>query len=172
MKIDRRNFLSSLSLSALPLIPNPFSKEKKVYSTNPPPLVRKDVGLLSQTDPVIVSYKKAVTEMKKLPSSDGRSWAKQASIHKNSCQHHTWFFLPWHRCYLYYFEQICRQLSGDPNFALPFWNWTTTPKIPSTLWGGQNPLMDNTRVASPTSIASSQQIGASTMDKILNIKSF
>jgi len=32
--------------------------------------------------------------------------------------------------------------------------------------------VDNTRVASPTSIASSQQIGASTMDKILNIKSF
>ena len=172
MKVNRRDFLNSLSLTALPFIPNLFHKEKKFYSNNPPAFTRKDVALLGKTDPIIVSYQKAVSAMKNLPASDKRSWISQANIHKNSCQHHLWFFLPWHRCYLYYFEQICRELSGNANFALPYWNWTSAPKIPSTLWGGLNPLYDSTRVATPTSTASSQQIGATTMDKILNIKSF
>jgi tyrosinase len=171
--MHRRNFLSSVSLSALPFIGlDIFSKEKKIYSNNPPLFIRKDVGLLSKTDPVIVSYKKAVTEMKKLPAGDGRSWTKQANIHKDLCPHHTWLFLPWHRCFLYYFEQICREMSGDPNFALPYWNWANTPKVPSTFWGADNALNDNTRVATQASVADSKQIGASTLDKILSIKSF
>ena len=51
MKPNRRDFLNSLSLSALPFIPNPFAKEKKVYSNNPPSFVRKDVGTLKQNRP-------------------------------------------------------------------------------------------------------------------------
>lgn len=32
-------------------------------------------------------------------------------------------FLPWHRFYLHYFERTLRKYSGDPNFALPYWNY-------------------------------------------------
>jgi len=35
-------------------------------------------------------------------------------------------FLTWHRLYLYHFEQIVRQLSGDPSFAMPYWDYTNT----------------------------------------------
>jgi hypothetical protein len=35
-------------------------------------------------------------------------------------------FLTWHRLYLYHFEQIVRQLSGDSSFAMPYWNYTNT----------------------------------------------
>jgi hypothetical protein len=39
------------------------------------------------------------------------------------CQHGSYLFLAWHRMYLYYFERILRQASGDPTLALPYWNY-------------------------------------------------
>jgi hypothetical protein len=33
------------------------------------------------------------------------------------------FFLPWHRMYLYYLERTLRKASGNPNFALPYWDY-------------------------------------------------
>jgi tyrosinase len=36
-------------------------------------------------------------------------------------------FLPWHRLYLYYYERTLRKLSGNPNFALPYWDYFDYP---------------------------------------------
>ncbi|MBV6748694.1 MULTISPECIES: tyrosinase family protein [Pseudomonas] len=33
-------------------------------------------------------------------------------------------FLPWHRMYVLYFEQIIRTVSGRPDFTLPYWDYT------------------------------------------------
>jgi len=33
-------------------------------------------------------------------------------------------FLVWHRMYIYHFEKIVRKLSGDNEFALPYWGYT------------------------------------------------
>jgi len=98
-----------------------------------PPFVRLDVGGLTATSPTLVSYAKAVKAMQALPTSDPLSWAYQAAIHYttlsgshpawNTCQHGTPYFWSWHRMYLYWFERIIRKMSGDPNFALPFWNY-------------------------------------------------
>jgi len=33
-------------------------------------------------------------------------------------------FLPWHRMYAYFFERIIREMSGDWNFTLPYWNYS------------------------------------------------
>jgi tyrosinase len=82
------------------------------------------------------SYKTAVGNMKMLDADDPRSWSYQANIHGTvlpqsawldlfaTCQHHTDFFWPWHRMYLYWFEQIIRDQSGDPEFALPYWDYS------------------------------------------------
>jgi tyrosinase len=40
----------------------------------------------------------------------------------NTCPHHTPHFLPWHRLYLAYFEEIVAKVAGQP-FALPYWNY-------------------------------------------------
>jgi tyrosinase len=44
----------------------------------------------------------------------------------NQCRHGNWFFLPWHRGYLYAFEAIVaatvKKLTGD-EWALPYWNY-------------------------------------------------
>lgn len=42
----------------------------------------------------------------------------------NTCEHGTRFFFPWHRAYLYHFERVLREASGDPNLALPYWDYT------------------------------------------------
>ena len=34
------------------------------------------------------------------------------------------FFLPWHRMYVFYFERIIRQVSGDASFTLPYWDYS------------------------------------------------
>lgn len=45
----------------------------------------------------------------------------------NQCQHGTWYFLPWHRGYLYALEAQLRadivSQGGPANWALPFWNY-------------------------------------------------
>jgi tyrosinase len=36
------------------------------------------------------------------------------------------FFLPWHRMFVYYFEQIIRSISGQDQFTLPYWDYTNS----------------------------------------------
>ncbi|MBC7964675.1 MAG: tyrosinase family protein, partial [Fuerstia sp.] len=74
--------------------------------------------------PMLASYNKAVTVMLQLPPTDARNWYRNAFIHLLDCPHGNWWFLPWHRGYIGWFEQTCRELSGDPNFAFPYWDWT------------------------------------------------
>ena len=72
--------------------------------------------------------------MQQLPVADPRSWAYQSAIHGtyltgkpsgapwNQCQHATWFFVPWHRMYLFQFESILRSLlpaADRDSWALP-----------------------------------------------------
>src|SRR6185369_6659163 len=62
-------------------------------------------------------YSAAVAAMRALPSNDPRNWTKQAGIHFDHCRHGSWFFFPWHRAYLSYFEAICRKLTGASDWA-------------------------------------------------------
>ncbi len=80
------------------------------------------------------AMKRAIRAMLALPPSDPRNWYRQAIVHLLDCPHGNWWFLPWHRGYLFHFEAICRELSGDPAFALPFWDWTSAPRVPDVLF--------------------------------------
>src|SRR5262249_50934876 len=42
----------------------------------------------------------------------------------NQCPHGNWWFLPWHRAYLHYFERILRWAAEDPNLTLPYWDYS------------------------------------------------
>ncbi len=39
--------------------------------------------------------------------------------------HNTPTFLPWHRQFLAEFEQMLRDISGDPTMTVPYWDWTS-----------------------------------------------
>ncbi len=153
---------------------------------------RKDVYKLPAGDKTLEWYGKAVAEMRKRPATDPTSWWYQAGIHGyngmpiywgeagtlpppseraefwDRCQHQSWFFLPWHRMYLAYFEQIVAQtvadLGGPADWSLPFWNYSdkTNPNrlnIPPAFTspnGKGNPLWmpgrNNTVAASDTEL--------------------
>ena len=132
--------------------------------------VRSNVAGMDSTSPMLSSYIKAVEQMKALPSSDPRNWQQQALIHQQHCPHGNWYFLPWHRAYLLAFEEICRDLSGNPDFALPYWNWTVNPSIPEPFWSGT--LLDPTRVISSTDRIGAEFVGQSIIDEILNEEDF
>jgi tyrosinase len=85
-------------------------------------------------DRVLGSYKKAISEMLKRPPEDPLNWYRNALIHTVDCPHGNWWFLVWHRGYIGWFERKCRELSGDPEFALPYWDWTTEQHVPDYMF--------------------------------------
>jgi hypothetical protein len=93
------------------------------------------------TDPdlpphILPSYKAAVTAMLGRDPDDPRNWYRNALVHFLDCPHGNWWFLPWHRGYVGWLEQICRELSGDNTFSLPYWDWTKTPRVPEAMFDG------------------------------------
>ncbi len=104
--------------------------------------VRRDVWALEASNPwdkITTGYAKAVAEMRKRPIEDPTSWDYQVALHAtraktppgadwNYCQHETWFLLPWHRMYTYFFERIARKVvvsqGGPRDWTLPYWNYS------------------------------------------------
>src|SRR5216684_1540653 len=43
--------------------------------------------------------------------------------------HRSWFFLPWHRAFVYFHELILRGILGD-HFRLPVWDWENVDAVP------------------------------------------
>lgn len=133
--------------------------------------IRRDITTLDPSGDTIETYKAAVSAMRALPNSDRRSWDRQMQIHLDTCPHGNWFFLPWHRAYLFYFESICRELTGNQDFALPYWNWNKSRSIPSVFWQ-DGPLLYSPRSANPASTASDAIVGDSIIEDILSEPNF
>jgi hypothetical protein len=132
--------------------------------------VRRDIWALDLQsndppwEPYSLGYARAIGVMKQRDPDDPTSLSYQAAMHGsytqpadplwNGCQHGSWFFLPWHRMYIWYFERIARaivlQAGGPADWGLPYWNYTdgppgsaalprvfSTPTLPD---GTENPL--------------------------------
>jgi tyrosinase len=123
--------------------------------------VRKDAWKLATWDPDILWYAKAIAKMQTRPIKEPKSWRYQAAMHEyvvgedplpvkpgdlpsaadqkrfwTQCQHGSWFFLSWHRMYLFHFEQIVAdtivQLGGPADWALPYWNYSDSKNANAT----------------------------------------
>lgn len=162
--INRRNFLESgakLALGAVAL------GTTSIVESQPQPM-RKSINGLSATDSLVKNYAKAVDLMKHMPKDDPRNWIQQANIHNNFCPHSNWWFLPWHRAYLYYFENICRDVLQDATFCLPYWDWTRLPKIPDPFLDSQSPLWDNGRAKNGNVQLGSEIVGSKVLTDIVD----
>ncbi len=60
---------------------------------------------------------------------DSRNYNNLALIHQNHCQHGWERFLPWHRIYMYEFEQALQD--QFPDVTMPYWDWTMPQYFPS-----------------------------------------
>ncbi|MGH3934262.1 MAG: tyrosinase family protein, partial [Pseudonocardiaceae bacterium] len=103
--------------------------------------VRRNIWALQATspwDPVTLADANAIKVLQARALTDPTSWTYQSAVHGrtgpvppgavwNQCQHGSWYFLPWHRMYLYYFERIVRAevvaQGGPQDWALPFWDY-------------------------------------------------
>jgi hypothetical protein len=150
-KPTRRTFLRSTLQTVGTLAV--MDRAAQAHARNAAPRLRKNINDLTATSPEVVALNKAVKLMKEnvlpdgtaMAANDGRRWLNQSLIHGTpstftNCQHESWFFFPWHRIYLYHFEEIVRMLSGDETFALPYWDWSRQRTLPALFWGAANPL--------------------------------
>lgn len=113
---SRRRFIVGAAVA----VATPYIVRRSAIAATP--LVRRDVMSMPDNDPFFADYATAVKKMHEI--SGGRSWLAQAKIHADHCKHGELEFLHWHRHYLRFFEKICASLCGNPNFALPYWNWS------------------------------------------------
>jgi tyrosinase len=112
---------------------------------------RRDVWKLPANDTTLEWYAKAIAALWDKPFDDPLGWRYQGAIHdynpaddplkkpgdqppadddrfRGLCQHGSAYFLPWHRMYLFYFEQLIAatvvQLGGPAGWSLPYWNYS------------------------------------------------
>ncbi|HMR49197.1 MAG TPA: tyrosinase family protein [Arachnia sp.] len=73
-----------------------------------------------------IDYQAGVHDLRRLPPPTERFLA--------TCQHDTWYFLPWHRMYLLHYEAVVRAIIAEldddrisdqtrETWALPYWNY-------------------------------------------------
>ncbi|MCU1349625.1 MAG: hypothetical protein JWO56_2655 [Acidobacteria bacterium] len=99
-------------------------------------LPRKSVWDLSTGEVTrLQSAYQALRDLTVSKPDDPRGWLQQGDVHCFNCSggydasnveiHGSWWFLPWHRCYLHVHERILAKLIGDPTFRLAYWDWDT-----------------------------------------------
>lgn len=166
-KPTRREFLSSTglvmgaTLAGLNLeIPTASAQRVRV---------RPNIASLSEGARSLQALRDGVAAMRS-SSSATKSWEAQAHIHDDYCPHGNWFFLPWHRAYLLFFEQICREASGWSDFMLPYWDWSANPTVPDQFWTGS--LNDPTRLVRSGQAADARFVGPTAIENILRITDF
>jgi polyphenol oxidase len=97
-----------------------------------PVVQRKSIWALSSSE--LRRLDAAYTLLRGLPADDPRGWLPTAHVHCFYCSgspgnpssveiHGGWYFMPWHRAYLYFHERILASLVGDDTFFLPYWDW-------------------------------------------------
>lgn len=127
----RRNFLkSSLATAGVAALPGGLALAQA------PAKYRRYNVTSPQGQRALASYARGVQAMLNLPPDHAQNWFRNAFIHLMDCPHGNWWFYVWHRGYLGYFEQTIRTLSGDPTFAMPYWDWTQLPQIPDSMFNG------------------------------------
>ena len=108
------------------------------FGQTPGIAVRRNVFALSPNGTEMTALRRGIDVMRARADTDPTSWNYQARIHGiirgggqppfgapwGSCRHVSDDFLSWHRLYLHFFERILRDASGDPEFALPYWDYS------------------------------------------------
>lgn len=142
------------------------------------PPVRRSIASLKQSDPddIIPTWREGVEILRDLDEDDPRNWTNLVNIHGfptafNLCEHGNWLFLPWHRAYLYCFEEIVREVTGNEAFALPYWNWIERPSLPALFRGDDDdPFVTPNRT--PQSTADSSIVGREQIEPVLSDPNF
>ena len=174
---NRRIFVKGLGFVGLSLVASALlgGCETLLEAIKNRPVRRRLRTGSPEVDSAIAVYKDAVTKMQALPSSNTRSWAWQAQLHGtvaggfNFCQHGTPHFFSWHRAYLFFFEKICQDLTGDKKFGLPYWNWNQDATMHPAFTAAGSPL---NHPRNNTSVGANPAFSDATMNTIFGDTNF
>jgi tyrosinase len=143
MGISRRDVLLQGAVIGAGVISSGIPSMEALAAGQPPE--RRTLQGLAWNDPIVSTYRDAVGQLKQRPASNKISWAGLAGIHGTDpgayhfCPHGNWYFLPWHRAYTLTYERVIRDLTGNNDFALPYWDWTTNPTMPEVFLSPTTP---------------------------------
>ena len=182
--ITRRGWLRSTVAGTGALVFSGTLPGLRAAVQNTPP-VRRSLGEMDLDDPTLETLREFVKMMKD-PAHNGQplSWISFADVHGtrhdgfNLCPHGNWYFLPWHRGYLRMYEIAARAVTGNEEFALPYWDWTEDRQIPRSfsdkLFNGKpNPLFVPNRNMGPNDSLPDHTVGKEhIMDEIYEETSF
>jgi tyrosinase len=92
--------------------------------------LKQRMNIDCMSDLQVEKFRFAMRELYELNkwAEDSRSYNNLALIHQNHCQHGWERFLPWHRVYLYEFEQALQD--HCPDVTVPYWDWTMQQYVP------------------------------------------
>jgi hypothetical protein len=183
--LTRRDLIQGAGLGAFAAA-MPFQQWYRAHAQTNPQVVRMNVNALDPRDDDIAGLVEAIRFMMRLPPTHPQSWIFQANVHLspddpkiiyarnadaaafvaplwNNCPHGSYYFLPWHRLYLYFLERRLRLFSGQGRLALNYWNYVTydpanleARRIPAlfrqpSYFGRPNPLyVPDTRDLAPS----------------------
>ena len=120
-------------------MPTPYTGtpgiRKFEFDVDQPWRIRRPAHLLSKFE--LARLEKGYKLLRELPDSDPRSLLNQKNLHCLYCDnalyypgqeypleiHNGWYFLPWHRMFIFWHERILAKVLDDDTFALPFWAW-------------------------------------------------
>ncbi|WP_408601968.1 tyrosinase family protein [Pseudomonas sp. PLMAX] len=171
MDIKRRQFIqASTAIVALGMTDGALllSGNQSANAATASKNVRRDVTANVAGLDQVAAYERAVRLMKDREPNDPLSWESQAQIHQNHCPHGNWWFLPWHRAYLFHFESICQKVLSDPSFRLPYWNWTKDRSVPAAFWDERTSLFQPNREISPNDEVEGDVTGRTLINRIMN----
>lgn len=117
--------------------------------THEPPRRRKSFSDLTDEEVrllcLAIGYMRHGSRDRPLSVDNPMQWDQFALAHAHHCTesghfqvHWSWFFLPWHRAYLYFFERYLAHVlttvfkEDGARFALPYWDWESHKEVPNT----------------------------------------
>jgi tyrosinase len=137
----RRSVILSGSVIGAGLIASKLPSLTALAATSP---LRRSLQGLAWNDPIVETYRDGVGIMKQLATTEKFNWVNLCAIHGNAnsfkyCPHGNWYFLPWHRAFIAMYERVIRHLTKNPDFGLPFWDWTANPLMPDVFLSKTTP---------------------------------
>lgn len=114
--------------------------------------IRKNQNALSDDEKA--EFVEAVLKFKKDGNNKtGRNYDTYVKWHIDKAMpaHSSPQFLPWHRVFIRLLEEDLKEVSGNPDITVPYWDWTVDNEIGSSLWkddflGGNGDASDDWKV--------------------------
>lgn len=139
--ISRRRFLqASASVALVPVLARLGTTKAFATTSSTTISIRPNWDTFC-SGPLYSVYTQTIATMRaNSNTADPNSWGYWANTHKSYCPHKLPYFMAWHRGLLSRFESRLRQISGNPDLAIPYWDYYTSPAVPSQFLVAGSPL--------------------------------